>query len=516
MKALALPRDDRGLVAAGAILTLLAYPPFHLIVPSFVCLVPAVMLIERGGTDPRPLRRQLVQGFWFGLAMHGLVLYWIAVALWHFTKQSVLGYAATILILAMWTGVVFALTGWVVRATKLGIGLAFPVLWTAVEWIIGHQGDIEFPWLGLGTSLTGFPVLVQIADLVGARGVTFALAAANAALALAWLKRADRARARRLVTGVAVGIAMAAAYGAVRMRTIETRPLGTVTLLQPAVGFQEKWDADLRQTIAADLFAFHARALHETDPDLVLWPEAALPGFLDGYPAWEERIRLLTAASGVPVVVGGIDLRKLSREDYEYFNAAFVFDRDGRRENSAPYHKRHLVPIVERVPFVNPRWFASLRWFGGFGVGAPGDVYAVGIGRFGILICYESAFEDVTRRYRRNGADFVANITNDAWFGNTAAPYQHAAHLVMRAIENRVGIARAANTGISEFVDPLGRVSHATRLGERTMVSGAVRTSNVRTFYTTMGDWVGTLALAGTLWLCGAAWWADRVRRRAP
>jgi len=168
------------------------------------------------------------------------------------------------------------------------------------------------------------------------------------------------------------------------------------------------------------------------------------------------------------------------------------------------------------VPFVNPRWFASLRWFGGFGVGAPGDVYAVGIGRFGILICYESAFEDVTRRYRRNGADFVANITNDAWFGNTAAPYQHAAHLVMRAIENRVGIARAANTGISEFVDPLGRVSHATRLGERTMVSGAVRTSNVRTFYTTMGDWVGTLALAGSLWLCGAAWWADRVRRRAP
>lgn len=512
MRALALPRGDAWLVVAGAVLTVLAYPPFHLFVPSFVCLVPAVLLIARGADDPRPLRRQLVQGWWFGLASHGLVLYWIVVALWHFTPLSALGYAATILILALWTGGLFAATGWIGRRLGVGPLLAFPVLWTALEWIVGHQGDIRFPWLGLGTSLTGFPLVIQIADVIGARGVTLALAAANAALALAWVRRRDRQRATRLVLSVVAGVALAGGYGLVRMRSLDTRRLGTVTALQPAVGFQDKWNAELKESIATDLFGLHRRALRETDPDLVLWPEAALPDFFQRQPSWEGRIGSQVAASGVPVVAGGLDLRVLAEDGWEYYNAAFVFDSTGRRDTSPPYRKRYLVPIVERVPFVNPRWFSSLRWFGGFGVGEPGAVYQVGMGRFGILICYESAFEDLTRRYRRNGADFVVNITNDAWFGRTAAPYQHAAHLVMRAIENRVGIARAANTGISEFVDPIGRAHQQTRLGDRTLVAGEVLTTDVRTFYTLAGDWVGTLAIGTTLLLLGTAWWRGRQR----
>ncbi|MBI3981463.1 MAG: apolipoprotein N-acyltransferase [Gemmatimonadetes bacterium] len=506
MRALALPRGDRWLIVAGAGLTILAYPPFHLLFPSFTCLVPAVLLIVRGGEDPLPLRRQLVQGWWFGLASHGLVLYWIIVALWHFTPLSAAGYAATILILALWTALLFAATGWVGRRLGVGPLIAFPVMWTAVEWAIGHQGDIRFPWLGIGSSLTGFPVLVQIAEVIGARGVTLALAVANAALALAWLQRRDRRRAAALAGGVAAGIALAACYGLVRMRIIETRSLGTVAAIQPAVGFQEKWDARLRDSIVNGLFDLSEQTLRESDPDLVLWPEAALPHALDYFPAWGKRLAEHARGGRVPLVVGGVDVRTHPDGSPEFFNAAFVFDSAGQR-NAVPYHKRYLVPIVERVPFVNPRWFSALRWFGAFGVGPVGTVYQVPMGRFGILICYESAFEDLSRRYRREGADFVVNITNDAWFGNTAAPYQHAAHLVMRAIENRVGIARAANTGISEFVDPFGREHDRTRLGDRTLVVGQVRTSDVRTFYTRVGDWVGTLTVATALLLLGAAWW---------
>jgi apolipoprotein N-acyltransferase len=120
------------------------------------------------------------------------------------------------------------------------------------------------------------------------------------------------------------------------------------------------------------------------------------------------------------------------------------------------------------------------------------------MGKFGVLICYESAFEGESRDYRKRGADFLVNITNDAWFGHSSAPYQHAAHLVMRAIENRVGIARAANNGISEFVDPLGRTYGETTLDQVAFVADQVRTTNVRTIYTTMGDWVGLLSLVGT------------------
>jgi apolipoprotein N-acyltransferase len=192
--------------------------------------------------------------------------------------------------------------------------------------------------------------------------------------------------------------------------------------------------------------------------------------------------------------------------DLDYWNAAFLFDSTGSRAGQPVYHKHYLVPITERVPFVNPRWF-DLPFFGAFGVGALGDLFEVGIGRFGVIICYESAFEDLARRYRAMGADFLVNITNDAWFGETSAPRQHLAHLVMRAIENRVGIARAANTGISGFVDPLGRIYDRSRLGERRFVLGELVTSDARTLYTRLGDWVALLSLIGTVMLLGFAWW---------
>ena len=109
-----------------------------------------------------------------------------------------------------------------------------------------------------------------------------------------------------------------------------------------------------------------------------------------------------------------------------------------------------------------------------------------------------------------NGADFLVNITNDVWFGRTSAPHQHASHLVMRAIENRIGIARAANTGISEFVDPLGREYKRTELEVKTYVSGLVKTSDVLTVYTRLGDWVGVAVVMMTLTLVGYAWWREQ------
>ena len=217
MKALALPRRDWPLLAAGAVLLALAYPPFHLFVPSFVCLVPAVLLLAGGEDDPRPLRRQLVQGFWFALLSQGLVLYWIVVALWHFTPLSALGYVATIIPMGLFFGILFAAVGWIRRRTALSLLVVFPILWTALEWGIGHIPQIGFPWLGLGTSLTAYPMVVQIADLGGARGVTFLLALANTALALAWMRRAAP-HAWRIPVAVGLGVLLATAYGAWRMR----------------------------------------------------------------------------------------------------------------------------------------------------------------------------------------------------------------------------------------------------------------------------------------------------------
>jgi len=132
------------------------------------------------------------------------------------------------------------------------------------------------------------------------------------------------------------------------------------------------------------------------------------------------------------------------------------------------------------------------------------------MGAFGVLICYESAFENLAREYRVNGADFLVNITNDAWFGRTTTPYQHASHLVMRAIENRMGVVRSANTGVSQLLDPLGRAHGSTRLEVATATAGILQTSENVTLYSRLGDWVGGTTMLMALTLIVYAWWRGR------
>ncbi len=510
MSALALPRGDWLLIGGAGVLLAVAYPPFHFFFPSFTCLIPVIWLIQRGASDSRPLRRHLVQGFWFGLFSSGLVLYWMIYALWQLTRLSALGYLATILVLAAYASVMFALAGWIQRRNRVSPIVVFPVLWTSVEWLVGHQGDIHFPWLGLGTSLTGFPTVIQVADVVGARGVTFLLAVANTALALAWLERRHARRATVLLGAVAAGLLAAVSYGLVREATVAMRPLGNVTVLQPNVPFRKKHDRTLHDSIVRSTVEFSAVAAERTDPQLVVWPESALPDYLFRHEEWEQLVADQVVQTGIPLVTGGLHVVWGEEEDeYDYYNSAFLFAANGDRGPHPVYHKRYLVPLVERVPFVNPRWF-DWRWLGGFSRGEVGDLYEVEMGQFGIMICYESAFENVSRNYRRRGADFLVNVTNDDWFGTTTAPFQHTAHLVLRAIENRISIVRAANSGISEFVDPLGRASQRTRLGEKTFVAGTVLTSDVLTIYTRFGDWVGFLSLCLAATLIGYSLWQKR------
>jgi apolipoprotein N-acyltransferase len=521
-------RDEWRLIIAGAVLFALTSPPLHLFVPSFLCLVPAAWLILDAAADARPVRRHLVHGFWFGLALHGVLLYWIVIALWHFTPLSGLGYAASVFVLALYVASVFALAGWVHRRTGISLLITLPVFWTAAEWAIGHQGDIRFPWLGLGTSLTGFPTVVQIADVIGARGVTFLLAMANVAIAMAWRRRLEGKPAWRLVAGVGLGVALAVTYGAVRERTLPMYRAAAVAVLQPNVGYEDKWEPGQRSAIFEETLELARSAVVAGTPDLVAWPEAALPGILACSPpqsaacrrfpdqvirrGWRREIAALASSTRVPQLVGATDWEFTEPDasdpfaTREYYNAAFLVDSTGNHAAQPSYRKGYLVPITERVPFLNPRWF-ELEFFGGFGLGRERPVYEIGAGSFGVIICYESAFEDLARDYRARGADFLLNITNDAWFGRTAAPYQHAAHLVMRAIETRVGIARAANTGISEYVDPLGRVSLQTPLYTRTFVQGDVFTTPVRTLYVRWGDWVGAGSVLMALVLAGVAAW---------
>lgn len=498
-------RREWGLIAAFAVLTFLAYPPFNLLVPSFVCLVPLVVLFADAAAGPDPVRQAARVGFRAGLAAEAVLLYWLVAALWHFTPLSALGYVATVVIVGGYTAAQGAATVLIWRRVPgAPRWLVVAALSTTQEWIIGHFPDVQFPWLGLGFSLTGHPVLVQWADIAGARGVAVWLAACNAALALALLSPRRR---WPLVAGVVVSVAMAWGYGAWRMRTLPVRTAGTVALIQPNIGFQEKWVESESARIVGGMLAQTDSAVATGRPDLVIWPEAAVPAPFQFRPEYAQAISQLIGRTRTPMIVGGLNYVAGDQPGQRgtYYNAAFYFDATGAWQPYPVYAKYYLVPVVERVPFIPPSWLSGLRFFGAFGRGTTRPLYPTPVGRAGVVICFESAFEDLSRKYRKSGADVLINITNDAWYGATTAPSQHAAHLVMRAIETRAGIARAANSGISEVVSPLGVPSARTRLETRAVVVTRLETSDVIPLYVRWGDWVAVLVLVLSGGLLGLA-----------
>jgi apolipoprotein N-acyltransferase len=225
-------------------------------------------------------------------------------------------------------------------------------------------------------------------------------------------------------------------------------------------------------------------------------------------------------AKGTPIVFGALGHEgELRPGRYSYYNSAFLMEPGGLADYR--YDKRYLVPFVERVPFLPTEWFSALQYFGGFGVGQGWPLASVNGTDYGVLICYESTYPEGSRAFRRAGADVLLNITNDAWYGReplyarTTALWQHPAHMVMRAIENRMGVARAANTGISLFVDPVGRVHNPTELFQADLHVDTVLTTDVLTFYTRFGDLTGNGAAVAALVLLTASFRLGRRRHLA-
>lgn len=545
-----LPRGREALVAlvSGLLLTL-SFPPFHLLLPPFVALVP---WLWRLGTLP-PGREgrdaALRTGFGLGLVYFGLTLYWLFAALVWYTVISLLGYLITVFILSCLTAGVAALVHAGGSRLRVPMWVIAPAAWTAAEWLQGHLFDVSFPWLGLGTSLTGFPWLIGAADIVGARGLTFWIVCVNALVAEALVAarggaggagRAAPLRLRAMV--LAAVLLLPVAYSLVRWQTLDVRPAVRVAIFQPNIPEHLKLQREASKDSTRSALENLTASMRDTSVELFLWPEAAYNDFLRLSGDWEGWIAEVTRSRKAGILAGTLDYQLREAGGYEYFNAAFLYGPDGSRRGT--YYKKYLVPVVERVPFVPLKWVYAIRrrwaageragiarilgeflaYFGGYGRGRDAPLLSASRARFGVLICYESIFAPLSREYRLKGADVLVNITNDAWFGRdrpwwsrTAALFQHPAHLVMRAVENRVGIARSANTGISMIVDPRGRVVDETPLFQAGVIVGDVLTTDERTLYTRFGDVLGWLSAAVVLGLGVAlAWRGWGGPRRGP
>jgi apolipoprotein N-acyltransferase len=359
-----------------------------------------------------------------------------------------------------------------------------------------------FPWGLAGYSQHSVLPVIQVAELTGVYGISFLLVAVNCALAALLALGWARALPGLLTTGVLVLGALAFGWSALGQGGT---PGGSVrvAVIQPNIAQTLKWDP-ARHAEVMDVYEAltreAARPAEVADPTsrpaLVIWPETAATIFLRGDPALLGRLQRLSAELRTPFVVGSVDRREEPRP--QFLNSAFFLTGQGI---TAKYDKIHLVPFGEYVPLA---WLIGFvrswaEFISDFGAGEKPTIMPLEGAPFGTVICYEVIFPDLFRRGVIAGAAFMANITNDAWFGETSGPWQHLGTVSLRAVENRVAIARAANTGVSAFVDPSGRVRRALPLGERGVLVDRVPLRRRETLYARWGDWFvyACLALAG-------------------
>ena len=293
---------------------------------------------------------------------------------------------------------------------------------------------------------------------------------------------------------------MTGIYGRVRLSELppgdrQGTPL-RVALIQGNIPQDIKWEPKFQEETVRTYTDLTSRTW-SVHPELIIWPETATPFFFQDSLNFQARILDLAQKMGAPLLFGSPAFDRKGREIH-YYNSAFLISPE--KKILGRYDKVHLVPFGEYAPL------SGILGFTREIIGAMGDFHsgeevvnlALPQGKFGVLICYEAIFPDLTRRFVDKGAQFLVNITNDAWFGRTAAPYQHISMARLRAIENRVSIARAANTGVSGFIDPAGRLVTSSEIFTKAILSGTIYLRKGSSFYTRFGDLFSYLCLGYT------------------
>ena len=381
------------------------------------------------------------------------------------------------------------------------------LLGAAPVWLTTELGRLwlfgGFPWELLGYSQTMVLPVAQLASVFGVHGVTLLVVFINSAVALAVVgPRVHRVRLVAAATGVIGAVVLFGMWRLSDNRLVRDGTPLRVGLVQGNILQDDKWDPAMRSTILSRYLDL-SRQTAAAGARLLVWPEAATPFSFEDDPDG-DLIRQLARTTGAHVLFGST--QSLRDPVPQTFNAAFLVRPDGH--TAAVYHKMHLVPFGEYVPFRSLLFFASplVEVVSDFSPGTSPDTLPLGGHRISTAICYEIIYPALVRSFVRAGSELLTTITNDAWYGRTAAPHQHFQQATMRAIEQGRYLVRAANTGISGVVDPYGRVLARSDLFETTAMTEDVRLLTGLTLYGRMGDLLAYLCVVATM-AAGLATW---------
>jgi apolipoprotein N-acyltransferase len=489
---------DYVLASISGLLLIASFPRWDLFILAWVSLVPLLYAV-RGKDAAQGCILGAVTGLVFNL---GLV-YWVTVSMTTYGKMNAALSVLVLILLAAYLSLFIGGPVWcscyVERRQGIPVMATLPFFWTASEytksWFL-----TGFPWESLGYSqFLALPV-IQIADITGVYGISFLLVLANGVIVVLLESIAQKKSVPyKLVMITAVLLAASLLYGRARLERYE-RQEGeklTVALVQGNISQDVKWNPaflDETMTIYSRLTLDAARE----KPALVIWPEAATPFFFQSEKPYREMVAAVMRRAGAYLLLGSPAWEN-DGEGRNYFNSAFLVSPDGAI--SGRYDKIHLVPYGEYIPLkpLFPFIEKMVVGIGDFTSGNTVKNLRFPGGAFGTLICYEIIFPDLVRRFAKNGAEFLVNITNDAWFGRTAAPYQHLSMVVLRAVENRRFVARAANTGISAIIAASGSIVQQSKLFTPAALTGTILKENELTFYSRFGDIFAMLCLLASV-----------------
>lgn len=512
------------LSASGLLLTA-AFPKASVDGLAWLALVPLLWALN--GAAPGAAYRR---GFLFGLVHFAALLYWLVptmVIYGHLSAPLSVG------ILLLFAGVlsllfVAPLTCAYVAAgrTPLSAVWLFPVMWVGFEYLRSFLFT-GFPWALIGYSQIPRLQLIQVSDMVGVYGVSALIALANVSLFMGWQALCGGSWQGRRVSGRlgAAGIVAAAGltvlawgYGELRIREIDriaaAAPVVRAAVIQGNIEQSQKWDPAF-QAATIERYIRLSLAAGEQHPDLIVWPESSAPFyFLREVPP--TRMLLAGVAAADTYFLIGAPAFEHRGPETDYFNRAYLLGPGARVLGH--YDKSHLVPFGEYTPYKEylPFLGKMVAHVGDFAAGPKGRTLDWNGRALGVQICYEIIFPALSRALTRNGAALLITITNDAWYGTTAGPYQHFELAVLRAVENRRALVRAANTGISGFIDPAGRVLDRTGLMVEAARVRPLPLLEVETLYTRHGDLFAAGCLVITLAAAGWGWRQSRRRPAAP
>jgi len=500
------PTNLGRLILAGSsgLLLTASFPAIGLEFIAWFALVP--VLIALGGLSAFDGFRL---SFFCGMIHYVSLLYWFIPFLTTYGPFPVILSIGILLLfcsyLSLYMGMFGLMLGWM-RISGFSLLLIMPAIWVGLEYCRAVLLS-GFPWELLGHTQFNKLHIIQISDMVGVYGVSFMLALSNglAFVLYQFMVKTNWSGQRFILKHVLIYASffgtifiLAWSYGqwqiGNQINKISNAPSKKIAIVQGNVDQTLKWDRAYQLTTIKKYIDL-SRQVSAKDPELIVWPETSMP-FYFGSQMPQTRLVLNNIQSiGVDTLLGSPAYSQ-EADRVAYYNRAFLIDSNGIISDD--YNKSHLVPFGEYVPF--KRWLPFLgkmvEHVGDFSAGTAGDTLAWGQHQLGVLICYEMIFGYLARSATQNGAHALINVTNDAWYGRTSAPYQHFSMAVFRAVETRRALVRSANTGISGFIDPLGRILSQTTLFEDAVLAADIPLMRGQTLYVQHGDF---FALACTL-----------------